>query len=137
MPLPRVTIAGNLTRDPEVKFLQSGTAVANLRVASSDRKRDDAGNWTNGDPCFLDVEVWRETGETAANTLKKGDPVVIVGRLRMRTYTKQDGTEVTAYTVEADEIAPSLRPARATGRPAPRTPVDDPWSTPVDDVPPF
>jgi single-strand DNA-binding protein len=133
MPLPRVTIAGNLTRDPEVKFLPSGTAVANLRVASSDRKRDDAGNWTNGEPCYLDVEVWRDTGEAAANTLKKGDGVVIVGRLRMRTYTKQDGTEVTAYSVEADEIAPSLR---RSSSPAPaRSHTADPWAS--DDVAPF
>lgn len=144
MPLPRITISGNLTRDPEVRFLSSGTAVASLRVASSDRKRDADGTWTDGEPCYLDVDVWREPGEAAANTLKKGDPVVIVGRLRMRTYTKKDGTDVTAYEVEADDVAASLKPrgnrsGRSDGLPAdtPWMPAGDPWSTPVDDVPPF
>lgn len=142
MPLPAITISGNLTRDPEVRFTQSGSAVASLRVAASDRKRDDSGTWTDGDPCYLDVTVWRETGENVAESLHKGDRVVITGRLRQRTYTKKDGTDVTVYDVEADDIAPSLKAAtvqvsKRTGGSSRPAPADDPWNTPGDDVPPF
>lgn len=139
MPLPAITISGNLTRDPEVKFLPSGTAVTNLRVAASDRKRDDNGDWTDGEPCYLDVTVWRETGENVAESLTKGDGVLISGRLRMRSYTNKSGAEVTVYEVEADDIAPSLKRATASvskrsGSGSSATPAANPWA---DDVPPF
>lgn len=139
MPLPRITVSGNLTADPEVRFTKSGTPVTSLRVGASDRRRDADGNWTDGDPCYLNVTVWKRMGENVAESLRKGDAVVIVGRLRQSTYTKQDGTQVTAYDVEADDIAPSL--GRATANPSRNgksTPAhsDDPWSTP-DDIPPF
>lgn len=139
MPLPAISISGNLTRDPEVKFLPSGTAVTNLRVAASDRKRDENGNWTDGEPCYLDVTVWRQTGENVVESLHQGDGVLITGRLRMRSYTNKAGAEVTVYEVEADDIAPSLK--RATASVSKRSvsgsspaPAVNPWA---DDVPPF
>lgn len=139
MPLPSITISGNLTRDPEVRFLQTGTAVTSLRVASSDRKRDDNGNWTDGDPCYLDVTVWRQTGENAAESLRKGDGVLITGRVRQRTYQNKEGQDVTVYDVEADDIAPSLKKATATvtkrsGSGSSPAPAANPWD---DGVPPF
>lgn len=139
MPLPSITISGNLTRDPEVKFLPSGTALTTLRVAASDRKRDEQGTWTDGEPCYLDVSIWRQTGENAAESLRKGHGVLITGRLRMRTYTNKEGAEVTLYEVEADDIAPSLKKAtvsvskRSGGASSP-APADNPWA---DEVPPF
>ena len=139
MPLPSITISGNLTRDPEVKVLPTGTAVTSLRVAASDRKRDENGVWKDGDPCYLDVTVWRQTGENVAESLRKGDGVLITGRLRQRTYTNREGAEVTVFDVEADDIAPSLKRATVTvskrtggGSSQPRT--DNPWA---DEVPPF
>lgn len=139
MPLPRITVSGNLTADPEVRFTKSGTAVASLRVASSDRKRDAQGNWSDGEPCYLSVSVWKRMGENVAETLRKGDAVVISGRLRQSSYTKQDGTQVTAYEVEADDIAPSLTRATATvhrnAKSSATQTHDDPWSS--DDIPPF
>lgn len=140
MPLPRITVSGNLTSDPTVRFTQSGTAVTSLRVGASDRKKDANGNWTDGDPCYLNVTVWKRAGENVAESLRKGDAVVITGRLKQSTYTKADGTEVTAYDVEADDIAPSLARATATvHRNAKHTAAhaDDPWSAPADDIPPF
>lgn len=139
MPLPSITISGNLTRDPEVKFLNSGTAVTTLRVAASDRKRDENGVWTDGEPCYLDVTVWRQTGENVAESLRKGDGVLLSGRLRMRVYTNKQGAEVTVYEVEADDIAPSLKKATAaiskrSGSASSPAPADNPWA---DDVPPF
>lgn len=140
MPLPQITVIGNLTRDPEVKFLPSGTSVTSLRVAASDRKRDDAGNWTDGDPCYLDVSVWRMTGENVAESLRKGDRVVVVGRLRQRSYTNRDGADVIVFEVEADDIAPSLKTATAKitkrqgGTGSKPAAIDNPWG---DDVPPF
>lgn len=139
MPLPSITISGNLTRDPEVKFLPSGTSVTSLRIAASDRKRDENGNWTDGEPCYLDVTVWRQTGENVAESLRQGHGVLITGRLRMRSYTNKGGAEVTVYEVEADDIAPSLKRATASvskrsGSAPSSAPVTDPWA---DDVPPF
>jgi single-strand DNA-binding protein len=142
MPLPSITISGNLTRDPEVRFLQSGTSVTSLRVGASDRKKDENGNWTDGDPCYLDVTVWRQTGENAAESLRKGDGVLITGRLRQRSYTNKEGAEVTVFDVEADDIAPSLKRATvsvskrsgSTGSTSSPAAVDNPWA---DDVPPF
>lgn len=140
MPLPSITISGNLTRDPQVKFLPSGTALTDLRVASSDRKRDDNGNWTDGEPCYLDVTVWRQTGENVAESLHKGDGVLITGRLRQRSYTNKEGAEVTVYEVEADDIAPSLKRAtvsvsKRSGSGSSATPAaSNPWA---DEVPPF
>jgi single-strand DNA-binding protein len=139
MPLPRITVTGNLTGDPEVRFTKSGTAVTHMRVAASDRKRDDQGNWTDGEPCFLNVTVWKRMGENAAESLAKGDAVVVTGRLRQSSYTKQDGTQVTTYDVEADDVAPSLSRATASVHRNGKTsaPADDPWATPGDDIPPF
>jgi single-strand DNA-binding protein len=139
MPLPRITVSGNLTADPEIRFTKSGTSVASLRVASSDRKKDANGNWSDGEPCYLSVSVWKRMGENVTETLRKGDAVVITGRLRQSSYTKQDGTQVTAYEVEADDIAPSLGRATASlHRNSKQTqPADDPWSAPADDIPPF
>jgi single-strand DNA-binding protein len=142
MPLPSITISGNLTRDPEVRFLQTGTAVTSLRVAASDRKKDENGVWKDGDPCYLDVTVWREAGENVAESLRKGDAVLISGRLRQRTYTNKEGAEVTVFDVEADDIAPSLKRAtvsvsKRSGSHAAGTrtaPADNPWA---DEVPPF
>lgn len=134
MPLPHVMIIGNLTADPELKYTSSGTAIANMRVASQDRKRDDTtGQWTDGPVTYIDVTAWRQTAQNAAESLSKGDRVVVWGRLRQRSYEAKDGTNRTVFEVEADDLAVSLyRTAanvRRVTREAPTAPADDPWTT--------
>ena len=135
MPLPQVIITGNLTRDPEIRFTQSGTAVATFSVASQDRKRDADGNWVDGDTTFLDVTAWRQTAENVGDSLSKGDRVVVYGRLRQRSYETKQGEKRTVLEVEADEVGPSLYRAKARLEKANKgsAPVDkfeaDPWAT--------
>lgn len=157
MPLPQSIIIGNLTADPELRFTQSGTAVATLRVASQDRKRD-GDKWVDGDTTYMTVTVWRKAAENAAESLTKGSRVVVIGRIRQREYETREKEKRTVLEVEADEIGLSLfydpatsqrSPGRSSGsgysdasRPVTRsggTPAaDDPWATPPDpDEPPF
>lgn len=107
-----VTFVGNLTDDPDLRFTGSGAAVATLRVASNRR-------WTGRDgqqqeeTTYLNVNCWRDLAENAAESLSKGDRVLVIGRLRVRSYENQQGQTVWVTEIEADEIAPSLRWARA------------------------
>lgn len=109
MPLPTITFTGNLTQDPELRFTGTGKAVASLRVACSERKKDAQGNWVDGDKVFLSVNVWNDTAENATKTLTKGDTVVITGKFKQRSYTAKDGTEKTIFEVEADSVGAELR----------------------------
>jgi len=109
MALPIIMIVGNLTADPELRFTGTGKAVASLRVACSDRKKDATGNWVDGDKIFLNVNCWNETAENATYTLTKGDTVTVTGKLKQRSYTAKDGTEKTVFEVEADSVAADLR----------------------------
>ena len=107
-------ICGNLTDDPELRFTTSGTAVASLRVAVTPRVKDgDA--WRDGETSFFRVNVWRQMAENAAESLSKGDRVIVVGRLKARSWETPEGDKRSVVEVEADEIGPSLR--WATGKP--------------------
>ena len=108
MPLPIVQIAGNLTADPELRFLKDGTAVASLRVACNERiKQGD--NWIDGDVTFMKVNVWRKAAENITNSLTKGDSVIITGRIKQNNYTDNTGANRTSFEVEADQIGADLR----------------------------
>jgi len=109
----QVTLVGNLTDDPELRYTANGAAVANFRVAYSTRIRDAAGNWTDGDTSFFTVNCWRSLAENAAETLTRGTRVVVAGRLQYRSWENQEGEKRSAIEVEADEIGPSLRWATA------------------------
>jgi single-strand DNA-binding protein len=109
MPLPTIVIVGNLTQDVELRFTTTGKAVATLRVACSDRKKDAQGQWVDGDKIFLNVNVWNDTAENVTHTCFKGDTVVVVGKLKQRTYTTKDGQEKTVFEVEADSVGAELR----------------------------
>ena len=109
MPLPTIIIVGNLTQDPELRFTTTGKAVASLRVACSERKKDPAGQWVDGDKVFLNVNVWNDTAENTTKTVVKGDTVVITGKFKQRSYTAKDGTEKTVFEVEADSVGAELR----------------------------
>jgi single-strand DNA-binding protein len=108
----RVTLVGNLTADPELRFTPSGLQVANLRLAVTPRTREDD-QWKDGETSFHTVTVWRDQAEHAAETLTKGARVIVVGRPKERTWTDQDGTEHHVTEVDAEELGPSLRWATA------------------------
>ncbi len=107
-----ITFIGNLTDDPDLRFTQGGAAVATLRVASNRRFNDRSGNQQE-ETTYLNVNVWRDLAENAAESLKKGDRVIVIGRVRVRSYENREGQTVWTTEIEADEIAPSLRWARA------------------------
>ena len=109
----QITIVGNLTDDPELRYTSNGAAVANFRVAYSTRIRDAAGNWTDGETSFFTVNCWRALAENAAETLTRGTRVVVTGRLKQRSWENQEGEKRSAVEVEADEVGPSLKWATA------------------------
>ncbi|WP_396657146.1 single-stranded DNA-binding protein [Microbacterium oxydans] len=138
-----ITVVGNLTADPELRYTQNGLAVANFTIASTPRNYDkQAGEWKDGDPLFLRASVWREFAEHVAGSLTKGMRVVAQGRLVQKAYTDKEGNQRTSIELEVDEIGPSLRYATAqvtraaSGRPTPQpatsapAPTQEQWTTP-------
>jgi len=150
-----ITVVGNLTDDPELRFTPTGVAVAKFRLASTPRFLDKAsGQWKDGDPLFLQCNVWRDAAEHVAESLQRGARVIVQGRLRQRSYETREGEKRTVYELEVDEVGPSLKYATATVKkmqrsggssnsPAPTAgPGDDPWATTArsssnNDEPPF
>ncbi|EMY32709.1 single stranded DNA-binding protein [Arthrobacter crystallopoietes BAB-32] len=109
-----ITVVGNLTSDPELRFTPSGSAVANFTVASTPRTFDRQSNeWKDGETLFLRASVWREAAENVAETLTKGTRVIVQGRLKSRSYETKEGEKRTVIELEVDEIGPSLRYASA------------------------
>jgi single-strand DNA-binding protein len=161
-----ITVVGNLTADPELRFTPSGAAVANFTVASTPRIYDrQSGEWKDGEALFLRCNIWREAAENVAESLTRGSRVIVTGRLKQRSFETREGEKRTVVEVEVDEIGPSLRYATAKVNKASRSggggfgggfsgptggsrgsePKDDPWgSAPAsgsfsgaDDEPPF
>ncbi|GER23042.1 single-stranded DNA-binding protein [Zafaria cholistanensis] len=109
-----ITVIGNLTGDPELRFTPSGSAVANFTIASTPRTFDRQSNdWKDGETLFLRASVWREAAENVAETLTKGMRVIAQGRLKSRSYETKEGEKRTVIELEVDEIGPSLRYASA------------------------
>ncbi|MFF3886580.1 single-stranded DNA-binding protein [Streptomyces sp. NPDC001914] len=110
-----ITFTGNLVADPELRFTPGGAAVANFRMANTPRKFNRQTNeWEDGEPVFLGVAVWRQQAEHVAESIKRGDRVIVVGRLTQRQYEATDGSKRSSYEIQADEVAPSLLRATAT-----------------------
>jgi len=108
-----ITVVGNLTADPELRFTASGHAVASFTVASTPRTFDRQSNeWKDGETLFLRCSVWRQYAENVAESLVKGTRVIVIGRLRQRSYEK-DGQTRTSYELDVDDIGPALRTAKA------------------------
>ncbi|MDQ6753408.1 MAG: single-stranded DNA-binding protein [Actinomycetota bacterium] len=109
-----ITVVGNLTSDPELRFTPSGSAVANFTIASTPRTFDRQSNeWKDGETLFLRASVWREAAENVAESLTKGTRVLVQGRLKSRSYETKEGEKRTVMELEVDEIGPSLRYANA------------------------
>lgn len=161
-----ITLVGNLVEDPELRFTNSGAAVAKFRLASTPRTFDRTTNdWKDGESLFLTCNVWRQAAENVAESLTRGTRVIVQGRLKQRSYETKEGEKRTVYEVEVDEIGPSLRSATAKVNKTARSggaassgggfgssggsnaPADDPWasaapagssaSSSLSDEPPF
>ena len=146
----QITVVGNLTGDPELRFTPSGAAVANFTVASTTRILDKTTNeWKDGDTVFLRCNVWRQYAENVAESLTRGMRVMVTGRLKVRQYETREGTKGTSVECEVDDVGPVLKYATAkvtkvargggggggfggdaaSGGSAPV--ADDPWATPA------
>ncbi|MBN9736718.1 MULTISPECIES: single-stranded DNA-binding protein [unclassified Pseudonocardia] len=109
-----ITVVGNLTADPELRFTPSGAAVANFTVASTPRTFDrQSGEWKDGEALFLRCNIWRQAAENVAESLTRGARVVVQGRLRQRSFETREGEKRTVVEMEVDEVGPSLRYATA------------------------
>jgi len=138
-----ITVVGNLTDDPELKFTPSGAPVANFTVASTPRTFDKQTNeWKDGDALFLRCAAWRQLAENVAESLTKGQRVIVTGALRVRQYERQDGSKGTSVEMNVDEVGPSLKFATAKTTKATRSsssgggfgggsPANNPWDQPA------
>ncbi|OBK34102.1 single-stranded DNA-binding protein [Mycobacterium sp. 1245111.1] len=109
-----ITVIGNLTADPELRFTPSGAAVANFTVASTPRIFDRQTNeWKDGEALFLRCNIWREAAENVAESLTRGSRVIVSGRLKQRSFETREGEKRTVVELEVDEIGPSLKYATA------------------------
>ena len=109
-----ITIIGNITGDPELRFTPSGAAVANFTVASTPRTFDRQSNeWKDGETLFMRCSVWRDAAENVAESLQRGTRVIVSGRLKSRSYETKEGEKRTVIEMEVDEVGPSLRYATA------------------------
>jgi single-strand DNA-binding protein len=138
-----ITVIGNLTADPELRFTQSGAAVANFTVASTPRTFDrQSGEWKDGEALFLRCNIWRQSAENVAESLTRGARVIVSGRLKQRSFETREGEKRTVVELEVDEIGPSLRYATAKVNKVSRgsggggfggsgggAPTDDPWGS--------
>jgi len=139
-----ITVVGNLVSDPELRFTNSGAAVASFRIASTPRSFDrQSGEWKDGEALFLTCSVWRQAAENVAESLQRGSRVIVQGRLKQRTYETREGEKRTVVELEVDEVGPSLRYATAKVQKMARSgggsgggygasssgPSDDPWAS--------
>ncbi|MGH3444819.1 MAG: single-stranded DNA-binding protein [Nocardioidaceae bacterium] len=109
-----ITVTGNLTADPELRFTPSGAAVANFTVASTPRTFDRQSNeWKDGEALFLNCSVWRQAAENAAESLQKGMRIIVSGRLKARSFETREGEKRTVFEIDVDEVGPSLKYATA------------------------
>lgn len=142
----QVTVVGNLTADPEIRATATGVMVATFTVASNEKYRDSAGAWTDGPTSFVRCNVFRDLADHVAESLVKGDRVVVTGTLRERSYEAQDGTKRNTWEVAASEVGAALRYATVKVSKTKRDnvpPPEDPWSgmdaapAPAQDEAPF
>ncbi|MEU5258967.1 single-stranded DNA-binding protein [Amycolatopsis sp. NPDC021455] len=127
----KITVVGNLTADPEIRFTPSGSAVANFTVASTPRTFDrQTGKWEDGEALFLRCSVWNMAAENVADGLAKGDRVLVLGNLVQRAYTTSEGEKRTVVELRVDEVGPSMRYATCKVQKATRSAqsADDQWT---------
>jgi single-strand DNA-binding protein len=123
MALPTITAQGNLVFEPDFQVTASGISRCKLRIACNERKKADNGTWSDGDTSYFDVVLWRGLAEAAADSFKKGQPILVVGKVRVSKYEDKNGVERTAVEITADEIAAVVKANKAKET----TPESDPW----------
>lgn len=147
MSLPTMTGIGRLTADPDLRFSPSGVAVCNVRLAFSSRKKDAAGEWVDGDVCFMSGTLFRDEAERVAESLTKGTEVLVTGRVRTRKYTDKQDVERSVTEMTIDSIGPTMRWANVKVTKMTRKSeesgggFEDPWAKSTgggfDEEPPF
>jgi len=145
--MTQLTIVGNLVADPELKFTKTGKAVTSFCVAVGKRQKTQEGNWVDGESSFYNCSIWEAPAEHLAESLVKGQRVIVVGEIAQRSYENNAGEKRTVFEVTATEVGPSLKwalckPEKVASKAGGYTkaaPVDDPWSAAptVTDEPPF
>lgn len=138
-----VTLTGRLGADPEVRFTKSGKPVTSFTMVTSRKRKQQDGSWEESETTWYQVTCWDQMAENVAESLLKGDPVIVVGRLFMDSYEKPDGTRMQSLKVEAYAVGPDLKWGQARLKKAERkavsAPADDPWSSPpsgaLEDIP--
>lgn len=136
--LPTTTLEGRLTADPELRFTPSGKGVCSFTVVCSDRRKNESTNeWEDVDPTFFNVTAWERLGENCAESLRKGDLVLVVGKIKQRSYQNRDGEKRTSYQeVTANNVGASMQfrvikhsEGKAQRGSQQAGPVDDPWAS--------
>lgn len=147
MALPTITVVGGLTADPELRFTSAGKAVLGMRVGASERRKNQAGEWEDGDRVYLNVSLWEAEAEAAAEHFQRGDQVIVTGQLYQRDYETRDGSKGQSMEVKFAKVA-KLPPRQSSSQSAPQqggawgapSPQPaDPWGAPANpsDQPPF
>ena len=123
MALPTITAQGNLVFDPDFLVTQSGISRCKLRIACNERKKADNGTWSDGETSYFDIILWRGLAEAAADTFKKGQPILVVGKVRVSKYEDKNGVERTSVEIIGEEVAAVVKANKAKET----TPESDPW----------
>lgn len=121
MALPTVIIEGNVALEPNLRFTANGKPLCSVRVAAGERKKDDSGNWVDGDVTFIDCVIWGASAEAAVETITKGTPVVVVGKLKSRTID-DNGVKKTYFDVAVDSISVNIKKSV-------KADISDPWAS--------
>jgi single-strand DNA-binding protein len=123
MALPTITAQGNLVFDPDFTVTASGISRCKLRIACNERRKNQDNTWSDGETSFFDVVLWRGLAEAAGDAFKKGQPILVVGKVRVSKYEDKNGLERTAVEITADEIAAVVKANKAKET----SPESDPW----------
>ena len=124
MALPTITAVGNLVFDPEFRATSSGISMCKMRIACNERKKAQDGTWSDVEPSYFDVVLWRGLADAATETFKKGQAVLVVGKCKIVKYEDKNGVERTTVEIAADEIAAVVKANKA---PATKDLTEDPW----------
>jgi single-strand DNA-binding protein len=123
MALPTITAQGNLVFEPDFQVTQSGVSRCKMRMACNERRKNQDGTWSDGETSYFDIVLWRGLAEAAADTFKKGQPILVVGKCKVVKYEDKNGVERTTVEITADEIAAVVKASKAKAT----EPESDPW----------
>jgi single-strand DNA-binding protein len=124
MALPTITATGNLVFEPEFQVTQSGISRCKLRIACNERRKNQDNTWSDGETSYFDIVLWRGLAEAASAEFKKGQPILVIGKVRVSKYEDKNGVERTSVEITADEIAAVVKANKA---PATKDLTEDPW----------